>query len=176
MTSKHLAATYNQPGFSIIDNSIWCMVGDGCLQEGVALESISLAGHWKLDNLTVIYDNNGISSDDSIELVSCDDINLKFESCGWQTVTIQNASSDVAAILEGIQAAQYHRRKPLFVNALTTIGADSTVENTRTAHGTPLGAEEVDRLKKSYGFDPALRFIVPDQVVRYFRAGIYDLM
>lgn len=168
IASKHLAATYNRPGFNVVDSTIWCIAGDRCLQEGAALESISLAGHWKLDNLIIIYDNNRISSNSSVELISCDDIDLKFEACGWQTVTIKNTSSDVTAILGGIQGTQRHQRKPLLVNARTVIGADSIVINTRTAHGTPLGVEEVDRLKKSYGFDPALKFIIPDEVLRYF--------
>ena len=63
---RHLAAVYNRPDYEVVSNHTWCMVGDACLQEGVGLEAISLAGHWKLDNLTVIYDNNQITCDGSV--------------------------------------------------------------------------------------------------------------
>lgn len=59
MATKNLAATYNKPGFEVVNNRTWCMIGDACLQEGIGQEAISLAGHWRLDNLTVIYDNVG---------------------------------------------------------------------------------------------------------------------
>jgi len=60
MATKNLAATYNQPGYDLVNNMTWCMIGDACLQEGVALEAIQLAGHWKLNNLAIVYDNNQV--------------------------------------------------------------------------------------------------------------------
>jgi len=60
MATKSLAAQFNKPGYDLVDNHTWCMAGDACLQEGVGLEAISLAGHWKLNNLTLIYDNNQV--------------------------------------------------------------------------------------------------------------------
>lgn len=69
MATKHLGATYNRPGFEgLVSNHTWCMIGDACLQEGVALEAISLAGHFKLNNLTIIYDNNQITCDGSVDV------------------------------------------------------------------------------------------------------------
>lgn len=168
MASKHLAATYNKPKFSLVENTVWCMVGDGCLQEGVGLESTNLAGHWRLDNLIVIYDNNKITSDGPVQLASHEDIVLKFRASGWHAVTVENGSSDVAGILEAIQEAKAFKGKPSFINVLTVIGADSKFANTRKAHGTPLGAEEIERLKRSYGFDPAQTFFIPDRVNDFF--------
>jgi dihydroxyacetone synthase len=63
VASKHLAATYNKPNFPIVDNTIWCFTGDGCLQEGVGQEALSLAGHLGLGNLIVVYDDNSVRSD-----------------------------------------------------------------------------------------------------------------
>lgn len=68
MATKHLAATFNKPGFNVVSNHTWCMIGDACLQEGVALEAISLAGHYKLNNLTIMYDNNQITCDGSVDV------------------------------------------------------------------------------------------------------------
>lgn len=68
MATKHLAATFNKPGFDVVSNHTWCMIGDACLQEGVALEAISLAGHYKLNNLTIMYDNNQITCDGSVDV------------------------------------------------------------------------------------------------------------
>ncbi|EAU35412.1 hypothetical protein ATEG_03610 [Aspergillus terreus NIH2624] len=75
MATKNLAATFNKPGFDIVSNYIWCMVGDACLQKGVALEAISFAGHLRLNNLTIIYDNNRITCDGSVDLTNTEDIN-----------------------------------------------------------------------------------------------------
>lgn len=68
MATKHLAATFSKPGYEIVGNHTWCMIGDACLQEGVGLEAISLAGHYRLNNLTVIYDNNQITCDGSVDV------------------------------------------------------------------------------------------------------------
>lgn len=68
MATKHLAATFNRPGYDVVSNHTWCMIGDACLQEGVGLEAISLAGHLQLNNLTVLYDNNQITCDGSVDV------------------------------------------------------------------------------------------------------------
>ncbi|KAG4271698.1 transketolase, partial [Fusarium proliferatum] len=83
MATKNLAATYNKPGFELVNNMTWCMIGDACLQEGVGLEAVSLAGHWRLNNLCIIYDNNSITCDGTADVANTEDINAKMEATGW---------------------------------------------------------------------------------------------
>lgn len=76
MATKHLAATFNRPGYDVVSNHTWCMIGDACLQEGVGLEALSLAGHLQLNNLTVMYDNNQITCDGSVDVSGIDITNI----------------------------------------------------------------------------------------------------
>lgn len=167
IASKNLQATYNRPQFPVVSNHTFCMVGDACLQEGVALESISLAGHLGLNNLTVIYDNNQITCDGSVDLTNTEDINAKFASCNWNVVEIFNGSNDVGAILKALEASKLSD-KPTFVNVHTQIGIDSNVEGEAAAHGAALGQGEVDRLHKLYNFDPEKKIFVPQDVYDFF--------
>lgn len=82
VATKNLAATYNRPEYEIINNTTWCMVGDACLQEGVGLEAISLTGHWKLNNLVLIFDNNNITCDGIADIANTENINAKMIACG----------------------------------------------------------------------------------------------
>jgi len=82
MATKHLAAVYNRPDFPVVDNHTFCTIGDACLQEGVAMEAVSLAGHWRLNNLTIIYDNNQITCDGSVDIACVDDVNAKMRAVG----------------------------------------------------------------------------------------------
>lgn len=96
MATKNLAATYNKPGHELVNNMTWCMVGDACLQEGVGLEALSLAGHWKLNNLCVIFDNNSVTCDGTADVANTEDINTKMRATGFNVVDVYNGNSDVA--------------------------------------------------------------------------------
>lgn len=167
MASKHLAAIYNQPGFPVVDNMTWCMIGDACLQEGVALEAISLAGHWKLNNLAIIYDNNQITCDGSVDLANTEDVNGKMRASGWNVIDVFDGVFDVNGILEALITARASD-KPTFVNVRTIIGVGSAVANNAKAHGAAFGSEAVANMKKSFGMDPEAHFVIPDTVYEYF--------
>lgn len=96
MATKNLAATYNKPGHELVNNMTWCMVGDACLQEGVGLEALSLAGHWKLNNLCVIFDNNSVTCDGTADVANTEDINTKMRATGFNVVDVYNGDSDVS--------------------------------------------------------------------------------
>ncbi len=104
MASKHLASKFNKPGFDIVSDHIWCMVGDACLQEGVGLEAISFARHLRFNNMTVIYDNNQITCVGLVSLTNTEDVDMKMKACGWNVINIEDGCFDV----EGI-AACYRR-------------------------------------------------------------------
>ena len=95
IASKHLAATFNKPGFRFVSNHVWCIACDGCMQEGVTLEATSLAGHLDLVNLTIIYDNNGVTAEGVASRSMSEDISRKIEASGWQVIDIEEGSQDV---------------------------------------------------------------------------------
>ena len=167
VASRHLGATFNKPDFPIVSNHIWCIVGDACLQEGVALEAISLAGHWQLGNLTVIYDNNQITCDGNVNITNTEDINSKMEACGWEVIDVFNGSYDVPTLVKTLKGSRQSAR-PTFVNVRTIIGLGSAVAGTAVAHGVAFGATDVAKMKECYGFDPSQHFVIPDEVKEFF--------
>ena len=98
MATKNLAATYNKPGHELVNNMTWCMVGDACLQEGVGLEALSLAGHWRLNNLCVIFDNNSVTCDGTADVANTEDINTKMRATGFNVIDVYNGDTDVAGM------------------------------------------------------------------------------
>ena len=168
IAQKHLAAQFNRPGFDcIVSNHIWCMVGDACLQEGVALEAISLAGHLRLGNLTVIYDNNQITCDGRVDITNSEDVNAKMRASGWNVVEIQDGCFDIEGIASALGASR-HSDAPTFVNVHTIIGLGSAVANNAVAHGVAFGAQDVENMKKTYGFNLEKSFDVPEEVHNFF--------
>lgn len=170
VAGKHLGATFNRPGFPIVSNQIYCMVGDACLQEGVGLEAISMAGHWKLGNLTVIYDNNQITCDGTVDMTNTENVNQKMAACGWNVVDIFDGCYDVEAIIDALHASKSSDR-PTFINVRTIIGLGSAVAGKAVAHGAAFGTADVATMKKAYGFDPEQFFVIPGEVKDFF-AGL----
>ncbi|SJL15728.1 related to TRANSKETOLASE [Armillaria ostoyae] len=169
IAAKNLAATYNKPGFNIVDNKIWCFTGDGCLQEGVGQEALSLAGHLRLDNFIVIYDDNQVTVDGSIANCFTDDSSAKVAANGFHVIEVQDGTNDLHAILEALDEAKTIEGKPVFVHIRTVIGYGSHRANSGAAHGQPLGVEEVEYVKGVFGFDPRVKCHIPDEVYEYFR-------
>ncbi|KAF7916461.1 uncharacterized protein EAE97_012121 [Botrytis byssoidea] len=169
MATKHLGATYNKKNYPIVDNMTWCMIGDACLQEGVALEAISLAGHWRLDNLAVIYDNNQVTCDGSVDLCNNEDTNAKMIACGWNVIDVHDGSYDIEAIVRALMAARNNKDKPTFINIRTVIGIGSQSAGDSKAHGAAFGAEDVANIKRTFGMDETKHFQVSDEVYALFR-------
>lgn len=167
MASKNLQETYNRPGFDVVTSHIFCMVGDACLQEGVTLESISLAGHLGLSNLTVIYDNNQITCDGPVSITNTEDINEKMRACNWEVLEIADGSNDVEAIAEALSRSKFSD-KPTFINVHTVIGVGTTLEGNAAAHGAAFGQAEVERLHSQYGFDPQAKIHIPEDIYEFF--------
>ncbi|KAH7382467.1 Transketolase, thiamine diphosphate binding domain-containing protein [Phaeosphaeria sp. MPI-PUGE-AT-0046c] len=169
MATKHLAATFNRPGYEVVNNHTWCMVGDACLQEGVGCEAFSYAGHLKLTNLTVIYDNNQISCDGSVDMTNTEDVNKKMEACGWEVIDVHDGVNDVEGIVAALEKGRDPRRtKPLFINIRTIIGVGSAVAGKAVAHGVPLGKDNIADMKKAYGWDVDKMFHIPDTVKEFY--------
>jgi dihydroxyacetone synthase len=169
MATKNLAATYNKPNYPVVDNTTWCMIGDACLQEGVALEAISLAGHWRLNNLVVIYDNNQITCDGSVDLCNNEDVNAKMLACGWNVIDVEDGNYDIEGIVRALITAKNNKDKPTFINIRTVIGIGSKSAGDAKAHGAAFGAEDVANIKKTFGLDHTKHLQVSDEVYEFFR-------
>ncbi|OAG00192.1 uncharacterized protein CC84DRAFT_1156274 [Paraphaeosphaeria sporulosa] len=169
IATKHLAATFNRPGFEVVNNHTWCSIGDACLQEGVGCEALSYAGHLKLNNLTVIYDNNQITCDGSVDLTNTEDVNKKMEACGWEVVDVVDGVNDVEGIVAALEKGRDPKRtKPLFINVRSIIGVGSAVAGQAVSHGAPLGKDNVAAMKKAYGWDTEKVFHIPDKVKKFY--------
>ncbi|KAI6876401.1 transketolase [Hortaea werneckii] len=173
MATKHLGAVYNKPGYDMVNNMTWVTIGDACLQEGVGLEAIQMAGHWRLNNLCVIYDNNQITCDGSVDICnSAEDIDTKMRATGYNVLNVEEGNWNVEAIVKALITARATEDKPTFINIKTTIGFGSAKANDAGSHGAPFGKDEVANIKKNFGMDPNKHFEVPQDVYDYFREAV----
>lgn len=157
------------PGTSPFDHTIWCFASDGDMEEGVASEASSLAGHQRLGNLVVLYDDNHISIEDDTDIAFSEDVAKRYEAYGWHVQTV-DSGEDVAALERALIAAREETSRPSLVLVRTVIGWPApNKQNTGKAHGAALGAEEVAATKRILGFDPARTFEVAPEVLEHAR-------
>lgn len=162
-------------GASPFDHFIYCIAGDGDMQEGVTSEASSLAGHQKLGNLVVLYDSNQISIEDDTKIAFTEDLEKRYESYGWHVQVVNWRKSgqyeeDMEELFTAIQNAKSETDKPSLITIRTIIGWPApTKQNTGKVHGSALGADELAGLKTVLGFDPAKNFEVAKDVIDYTR-------
>jgi transketolase len=172
IAEAHLAASYNRPGFEIINHFIYAIVSDGDLMEGVAAEAASLAGHLKLGKLIYLYDNNRISLAGATDLSFSEDIAKRFDAYGWHTVIVADGN-DVEAITGALQAARAETSRPSLILLRTHIGYGSpSKQDSFEAHGSPLGEAEVKLTKEKLGWPLDPLFFIPDEVHAHFREAV----
>jgi transketolase len=171
IAQKHLAARFNQPGFDLFNYNIYAICSDGDMMEGVSSESASLAGHLGLGNIIYLYDDNHISIEGDTNITFREDVAKRFEAYGWHVQVIADGN-DIGAIEAAIQRARQETGRPSLIKVRTHIayGSPNKVD-TAGAHGSPLGADEVKAVKKFFGFDPEQSFVVPGQVLEYYRTA-----
>jgi transketolase len=163
-------------GKSVFDHHIYCIAGDGDMQEGVTSEASSLAGHQQLGNLIVLYDSNQISIEDDVNIAFTENLEDRYRAYGWhvQTVDWKKTGSyveDVAELFSAIQAAKAETSKPSLITIKTIIGWPSPgKQNTGKIHGSALGKEELAALKQVLGFDSAKNFEMAADVIEYTRS------
>eukprot|EP00912_Choanoflagellata_sp_UC4_P000856 UC4_evm2s526 len=174
LASRHAAAEFNKPGFPLVEHFVYVICGDGCMQEGVASEASSLAGHLGLGNLIVLYDDNSIQIDGSTDLAFTEDVSKRYEAYGWHIQHVENGNDDVDGIISAIAAAKEVKDKPSFIKVTTVIGFGSSRQGTAKIHGSPLGLEDLANTKKKFGLDPSSTFNISDEVYEFFknRGGI----
>ncbi|AWK07949.1 transketolase [Streptomyces spongiicola] len=164
------------PGTSPFDHTVWVVAGDGCLQEGISHEASSLAGHQKLGNLVLLWDDNHISIEGDTETAVSEDTLKRYESYGWhvqRVAQLPNGDLDPAGLYEALKAAKEETGRPSFIAARSIIAWPApNAQNTEAAHGAALGDDEVAATKRVLGFDPERTFEVSDEVLRHTREAL----
>ncbi|WP_310726834.1 transketolase [Streptomyces sp. N2A] len=163
-------------GSSPFDHYIYAIAGDGCLQEGISAEASSLAGHQKLGNLIMLWDDNHISIEGDTETAISEDTVKRYEAYGWHVQRVEpkeNGDLDPEALFRAIEAAKAVTDKPSFIAMRSIIAWPAPhAQNTEAAHGSALGEEEVAATKSVLGFDPEKHFEVTDEVLAHTRGAL----
>ena len=171
IAERRLGAEFNRPDHAIVDHWTYVIASDGDLQEGVASEAASLAGHLRLEKLVVLYDDNHIQLDGPTSMAWSEDVPARFEAYGWHTQRVDDGN-DLGAIEAAIERARTDGR-PSLIAVRTHIGYGSpNKQDSQKAHGAALGPEEVRLTKEAYGWDPDRSFYVPDEARTVFRAAV----
>ena len=169
IAQKFMASRYNKPGFDIFNYKIYAICSDGDMMEGVTAEAASLAGHLQLGNIIYLYDDNHITIEGNTDLAFSEDVQKRFEAYGWHVQVLPDGN-DIEALSEAINNAQKETDRPSLIKVRTHIGYGSPNKaDTASAHGSPLGEDEVKLVKENFGFDPDKYFEVPDEVLNYYR-------
>ncbi|MBL0224021.1 MAG: transketolase [Geobacteraceae bacterium] len=170
IAARMAAERFNTGAFKPIDHTIYALMGDGCLQEGISYEAAALAGHLKLGNLVYIYDSNSITIEGATDLAWSEDVAGRFNACGWHVQSIDG--HDYAQITAAIAAAKAETGKPSLIIATTKIAYGSPkCQGSSSAHGSPLGAEEIAATRRNlgWGYGP---FEIPNEVLATCRAQV----
>ncbi|HTN06742.1 transketolase [Agriterribacter sp.] len=169
IAEQYLAARYNRPGFNLFDYHIYAICSDGDIMEGVASEAASVAGHLQLGQLIYLYDDNRITIEGETALAFSEDVTERFQAYGWHVQAVADGN-DIAAITTAIENAKKEKQRPSLIRVHTHIGFGSPNKvDTASAHGAPLGKEELRLVKEFFGFDPDKSFMVADDVLRFYR-------
>ena len=170
MAAKYAANLLNEPENAVIDHKIYCLCGDGDLQEGISYEACAVAGNLRLDNLVLIYDSNNITIEGDTSIAWSEDVKARFEAQGWDVARIDGHDYDqIEFALE--QAAEKERPYLIIANTRIAKGAGE-LEGSHHSHGAPLGEEIIKAAKTAAGFDPERKFAIGEDVLIRFRAAI----
>jgi transketolase len=172
IASHWLASTYNRPDFEIFDFNVYTICGDGCMMEGVASEAASLAGHLKLSNLCLFYDNNHITIEGNTKWSFSEDVATRYIGYGWNVTRVGDAN-DLEMLDRAINVFKKTTDRPTLVIVDSHIGYGApTKQDTGAAHGEPLGEEEIRKTKQFYGWPEDAKFLVPAGVREHFQDGV----
>ena len=164
MAERHLAGRFSD---DIVNHNTYVIAGDGCLMEGISHEAASMAGHMQLGRLIVLFDDNGISIDGSVDITVSDDISARFEAYGWQVLSCDG--HDMDAVSSAITAAKSETSKPTLIRCKTDIGKGSPNRaGTAKAHGAPMGADENALTREALGWSHA-PFEIPSEILSEWR-------
>ncbi len=174
MAEAHLAAKFNREGYPVVDHYTYVLGGDGCMMEGISSEAFSLAGTLGLDKLIVFYDSNKISIEGSTDIAFTEDVKKRFEAFGFQTLVVEDGNN-LEEIGKAIEEAKADKSRPTMITVKTQIGYGCPAKQGKaSAHGEPLGEDNVKALKENIGWPSDEPFFVPDEVYANYKAIAED--
>jgi len=173
MAEEMLAARYNKENLPVVDHYTFGITSDGDQMEGVASEAASLAGTLGLGKLIFLYDDNHITIEGNTEIAFRENVGARFAAYGWQVLRVDN-SEDVEALQKAVEEAKADTKHPSLIIVKTHIGFGSPRQDMASAHGEPLGEDNVAKTKEAAGWDSSKFFYVPDEVKAHFDAKIPD--
>lgn len=169
LAETHLASVFNKENYPVVDHYTYVLGGDGCMMEGISSESFSLAGTLGLSKLIVIYDSNRISIEGSTDIAFTENVEKRMEAFGFQTLTVEDGN-DLEAIGNAIEEAKADTERPSFITVKTQIGYGCPAKQGKaSAHGEPLGADNVTALKETLEWPSMEPFFVPEEVYHHYR-------
>ncbi|MFL6725161.1 MAG: transketolase family protein, partial [Sphingomicrobium sp.] len=169
---RWLGATYNRPSFDLFDYNVYAFCGDGDMMEGLGSEAASLAGHLRLSNLCWIYDNNRISIEGRTDITFTEDVATRFLAYDWNVIRVGDVN-DLDTLTRAFETFLATRERPTLIIVDSHIGYGAPHrQDTKEAHGEPLGADEARLSKEFYGWNPDAQFLVPDGVREHFGAQL----
>jgi len=172
IAQRWLAAHFNREGHPIVDYRVYAICGDGDLMEGVSGEASSLAGHLGLSKLTMFYDNNHITIEGDTELAFSEDVGKRYEAYGWNVLSVDDVN-DLDSLRSAIARADQQQVKPNLIMVRTHIGYGAPKrQDTKEAHGEPLGEDQVRAAKRNYGWPEDKTFLVPPEVESHMRKAM----
>lgn len=168
MAEAHLASVFNKEEYPVVDHYTYVLGGDGCMMEGISSEAFSLAGTLGLSKLIVLYDSNSISIEGSTDIAFRENVEQRMKAFGFQTITVEDGS-DTSAIGMAIEAAKRETSRPSFITIKTQIGYGCPAKQGKaSAHGEPLGAENVAALRENLNWPSKEPFFVPEEVYSHY--------
>lgn len=172
LAEAYLARYFNRERHKIVDHHTYVLVSDGDLMEGVCLEAAALAGHWGLGKLIFLYDDNQVTLDGAADMTFSEDVAARFRAMGWHVSRVADGT-DIAAIDAAIATAKSVADQPSFIKIRTIIGYGSpNKQGSSSAHGSPLGEDEVVLAKQNLGWSTSDHFHVPGQALERFRGAV----
>ncbi len=174
MAERHLAATYNRGTYNVVDHYTYGICGDGDLMEGVSSEAASLAAHLKLGRMIVLYDSNDISLDGDLDKSFSESVEKRFKAYGWQYIRVEDGN-DLTEITKALELAKTDETRPTLIEVRTVIGYGSPNRSGKSsAHGAPLGADELKLTKEYYKWTFEEDFHVPNEVYEHFNKTVVE--
>ena len=168
LAESHMAAVFNKENYPVVDHYTYVLGGDGCMMEGISSEAFSLAGTWGLSKLIVLYDSNQISIEGSTDIAFTENVQKRMQAFGFQTITVEDGT-DLEAIGAAIEEAKADTERPSFITIKTQIGYGCPAKQGKaSAHGEPLGADNVAALRETLQWPYEEAFYVPQEVYDNF--------
>jgi transketolase len=172
IAGRFLGATYNRPSFDMFDFNVYALCGDGDMMEGLSSEAASLAGHLRLSNLCWIYDSNRVTIEGHTDIAFTEDVAARFLGYGWEVTRVTDPN-DIEMVERAYREANATNDRPTLIIVHSHIGYGAPhKQDSPTAHGEPLGPEEVRLTKEFFGFAPDETFVVPPGVTEHFSANL----